>query len=160
MKISKELFKKTEWMIYNYNLFKDSIENFKLEIEELKLDTHSVRAVNYDREKVSRTYNITSSTEDEVMYKIEKIEKLEKQIAKNQINIQKVDRALKCLDEVETKIIEGKYLKGLQWWQIGESVKYSERWCREKRNRAIEKIAVRLFANELDMDLQVMKVAL
>lgn len=160
MKISKELFKKAEWIIYNYDVFKDSIENLKLEIEELKLDTNNVRSVSYDREKISRTYKITSSTEDDVIYKIEKIELLEKQIARNQINIQKVDRALKCLDEVEYKIIEGKYFKKLQWWQIGELIKYSERWCREKRNRAIEKIAVRLFANELNMDPQLIKIAL
>ncbi len=160
MKINKELSKKTEWTLYNFKRLKESIEDLQLEIEEIKIDTDGVRSIRYDREKTSPTYKITSSTEDEVIRKIERIERLEKQIAKNKIKIQKIDRALNSLDEVEREIIEGKYLEGMQWWEIAESVKYSARWCNEKRKRAIEKIAAKLFPEELENESNLMEIAL
>lgn len=159
MKIDKELYKKVEWMLYNYKALNESIGDIQLEIEELKIDTDGVRGISYDMEKTSPTYKITSITEDAAIRKIERIEKLEKQIAKNKIKIQKIDRALKSLDEVERKIVEGKYIERLQWWQIEELVKYSVRWCREKKDRAIGKIAAKLFANHLNEETNLIKLA-
>ncbi|WFD09752.1 hypothetical protein [Tepidibacter hydrothermalis] len=159
MKIDKELYKKVEWTLYNYKALNESIGDIQLEIEELKIDTDGVRGISYDTERISPTYNITSITEDAAIRKIETIEKLEKQIAKNKITIQKIDRALKSLDEVERKIVEGKYIERLQWWQIEELVKYSGRWCREKRDRSIGKISAKLFANHLNEETDLIKLA-
>ncbi|WP_099192776.1 sigma-70 RNA polymerase sigma factor region 4 domain-containing protein [Tepidibacter mesophilus] len=144
---NNDTYKKTEWMLYNYKMLKVSVENLKSEIQELKMDTVGTGAIRYDREKTSPTYNIVCTTEEEAIANIERISKLEKQIMKTQNKIDKIDRGLSALNEEERTIIESRYIKGLQWWQVAGIVKYSERWCREKRKGAIEKMAIGLFGD-------------
>lgn len=144
---NNDVYKKTEWMLYNYKMLKVSVQNLKSEIEELKSDTVGTGAIRYDKEKSSPTYNIVCTTEEEAIDNIERISKLEKQIMKTQNKIDKIDRALDALNDDERKIIKLRYIEGLQWWQVAGMAKYSERWCREKRKGAIGKLALGLFGD-------------
>lgn len=57
MKLSnKDIYIKTGLMLYNYKILKVSIENLKLEVEELKIDTVGTEAIRYDKERTSPTY--------------------------------------------------------------------------------------------------------
>ncbi|CAH2213504.1 hypothetical protein [Tepidibacter aestuarii] len=79
---NKDMYKKTEWMLYNYKMLKVSVENLKSEIQELKMDTVGTGAIRYDKEKSSPKYNIVCTTEEEAINNIERINKLEKQVMK------------------------------------------------------------------------------
>ncbi len=142
---NNDTYKKTEWMLYNYKMLKVSVENLKSEVEELKMDTVGTGCIRYDKEKTSPTYKITCTTEEEALDNIERIDRLEKQIIRTQNKIDKIDRALEALNDEERTIIQLRYMNGLQWWQVAGTVKYSERWCKEKRKGSIGKLALGIF---------------
>lgn len=146
-KTKNDIYKKTEWMLYNYKMLRVSIENLKSEAEELKLESSGTEAIRYDKEKTSPTYNITQQTEEEAINNIEKVNKLERHILKTQNKIDRIDRALDALNDDERMIMKSRYMDGLQWWQVAGIVKYSEKWCREKRKEVIGKIAIGLFGD-------------
>lgn len=64
---------------------------------------------------------------------------------RTQNKIDKIDRAMEALNEDERLIIRSRYIDWLQWWQVAGLVKYSERWCKEKRKDSIGKLASGIF---------------
>lgn len=134
-------YRATEKYLYNYRALEASIENMKREIDEIEYI--GVRATNYEQ---SDNGDPSSSTvENEVVWRENKIGALKKKIAILESKIERIDRAIDALNGIEKQIIEGKYFRGEQWWQIAHEVKYSERHCRRLKTNAVNKISVGLF---------------
>lgn len=139
-------YKATEKFLYNYNSLKASIENMKQEIEEM--DYREISAVNYENETTGETYAFHSTTEEAAVYTADKKSLLEQRIKTTEGKIERIDRAIKALNDTERQIITERYINGKQWWQVAYIVKFNERWCKEIRRRAVEKIAIGLFGEK------------
>ena len=70
-KEKSDLFRKTEYALYNYKTIDLRIKNIEIDIECLKNDI-SIKAINYE-EKVGPTNAFNSSVEDEVIRREEKV---------------------------------------------------------------------------------------
>ncbi len=137
-------YKQVEELLKNYTMMQASIENIKDEIEYLKKED-GMTGINYDGISTSPTYRFSSSVEDTALSNSEKIHYLELQIEGIQRQIDRLDRAIKGLNETERIIIRGKYIEGLQWWQVAGQVRYSERHCKRIRTEAIERLIIGMY---------------
>lgn len=138
-------YEKVEELLKNYKMMKISIENMKQEIEYIKQNEDGISGIDYDGVSTSKTYKFTSTVEDTVLSRSEKIHYLERNIAHNKRQIKKVDKAMEGLSDDERTIITGKYIEGNQWWQVAGVVGYSERHCKRIRNAAIKKLILGMF---------------
>ena len=139
-------YKATEKFLYNYNSLKASIENMKQEIEEMEY--FGITALDYKQEPVGKTYAFHSTTENEAIKITNKKEILGTRIKLLENKLERIDRAVEALNEIEQKIIKLRYYEGRQWWQIAYEMKYSEKWCKELRRRAVQKVAIGLFGED------------
>lgn len=146
IKIKDKYYKETEYLLYNYEMFKISIENLKEKIEFLKQED-GLKGIDYNKDKISPTYKFTSIVEDTVLSLSEKIHYLEHSIRRMQSKIEAIDRALEGLTKTEKDIIEKRYFEGKPWYVIAYELNYNERWCKELRRRAISKIAIGIYGD-------------
>lgn len=144
MDIKNSYYKSTESLLYNYNMLKVSIENMKLEIEETEKNDGTT-GIKYDGVQTSPTFKFSSQTEDTSIRNIETIDLLKKRIEITENKIERVDNAIEALNGAEKDVIIKRYLEGKQWYIVAYEVNYNERWCKELRKRAIEKIAIGLY---------------
>ena len=144
MDIKNSYYKSTESLLYNYNMLKVSIENMKLEIEETEKNDGAT-GIKYDGVQTSPTFKFSSQTEDTSIRNIETIDLLKKRIEITENKIKRVDNAIEALNGAEKNVIIKRYLEGKQWYIVAYEVNYNERWCKELRKRAIEKIAIGLY---------------
>ncbi len=126
-----------ERMLYNYNVKKCNAENLKVEIAKLSLP-YSLQGLKI-KEYIT-DHAVTNQPEEEYLRKEAREEKLENAIKQIENEIKQIENALSCLNPLEKTIIEEKYFKGSQWWQISGIVKYSESWCKRVRKEAIVKM--------------------
>lgn len=146
MKIKNKYYKETEYLLYNYNMFKIAIENMEKQIEYFKKEDGS-KGINYNGVSISPTFKFVSDTEDTALSNIEKIQYLEQQIDGIKSKLDRVDRALEGLTRIERQIMQEKYMEGKQWYIVAYNASYSERHCRNLRKNAIEKIAIGIFGD-------------
>lgn len=144
MDIKNSYYKSTESLLYNYNMLKVSIENMKLEIEETEKNDGAT-GIKYDGISTSPTFKFSSQTEDTSIRNIETIDLLKKRIEITENKIERADNAIEALNGAEKDVIIKRYLEGKQWYIVAYEVNYNERWCKELRKRAIEKIAIGLY---------------
>ncbi|MBZ6007549.1 hypothetical protein K1514_16785 [Paraclostridium bifermentans] len=101
----KELFKKVEGKLYNYKYLEMQINNIELDIKKEKMKYRGCGAISYD-ERVGVTYNISRTVENEVIAKEKRISKLMQNKLEKEIEKQKIENALSCLDANETNFFE------------------------------------------------------
>lgn len=137
-------YKKTERLLENYRALKGYVEMKGKELEEIEYQGISAMELG---EKTSKTYKINDPVFEEVASMDQCKEKIKQEIEKKDRVVRKIDFALSKLDDTQRKIIELKYIKGKQWWEIGAEVCYSERWCKHLRTKAINKMAIIIYGN-------------
>lgn len=137
-------YKQVEELLKNYTMMQASIENMQDEIEYIKKEDGTT-GINYDGVTTSPTHRFSSIVEDTVLSKSEKMHYLKHQIEGAKGLLERVDRAMEGLNEIEKAVIIGKYIEGLQWWQISGRVRYSERHCRRVRTEAIDKLVIGIY---------------
>lgn len=136
---------RVEKLLHNYNMLKVNIANIRREIDFIK-NSYGIKGVNYD--KVGGSSNETSNpTQDAALRKIEEIKKLESDIRKNEVKLDKINKTLEVLTDIEREVLVGKYIESKQWWEVAASVRYSERHCRNIRRRAVLKMAAGIFGD-------------
>ncbi|HHV37868.1 MAG TPA: hypothetical protein GXX70_00035 [Tepidimicrobium sp.] len=147
MQIKEKYYKKVEYLLYNYNMFKIAIDNIESQIDflEKSKDIRDISAIKYDEPAISKTYKFSSIVEDKALGIGEKIHYLERSIGNMQSRVNSIDNAMGGLTEIERTVITEKYIKGKQWWQVSGVVRYSERHCRNIRTDAIKKLAIGIF---------------
>lgn len=137
-------YERTVEYLENYKPLQASIENMEKEIEEL--DYFAAKGICL--EYTGRNGYKTSLTEDAAINIMERKEQLRRAIRRTKHNLDKIDRGLETLNEVEKYIIVARYFEGQQWWTIAYRLKYSERWCKELRRRAVKRISISLFGEK------------
>lgn len=135
----------TEKYLYNYTALNINIENMRDEIKEI--DYNSVGAANF--EYIGDAGYKGSNVENTVIKLEKKRSRLKRKILELENKLKRIDRSLEALDEVERKIIEQRYFDGKQWWIVAQDLRYSERWVKELRKRAIIKIAIGLWGENI-----------
>lgn len=136
-------YSKVEGILYKYIELKAQCKNIDIEIEEFK-SVGNLQSIDYSKDVLSPTNNISSSIENELI-NIEqnipdKISELENKKKSKERIINKIDNALNILTEKERHIIEYRYFKKLEWNKISELIDLSDVRCRQIRKEAIHNI--------------------
>lgn len=138
-------YKETEYLLYNYKMFQINIENMESEIEYLRKEGDGMIGIIYEGINTSPTYKTNSMTEDVALSNSEKIHFLEHNIERNRRQLEKIDRVMNGLSEVERLILQERYIEGKQWWQVAHKVGYSESHSKGIRKKAIDKLIVGIY---------------
>ncbi|WP_195337053.1 hypothetical protein [Paraclostridium bifermentans] len=101
----KELFKKVEGKLHNYKYLEMQINNIELDIKKEKMEYRGCGAISYD-ERTGVNYNISRTVENEVIAKEKRISELMQNKLEKEIEKQKIENALSCLDANETNFFE------------------------------------------------------
>lgn len=126
---NKELFKKTESILYNYSMLKAEINNLELELEELENEYEGIGAMVYE-ERSGATNKISDSVANEIIFKEKEVYKLNKMKRSKEILLSKINNALEVLDDNERKVIHYRYLNGKRtWMQVGEILAIDSNYC-------------------------------
>ncbi|KPU45808.1 hypothetical protein OXPF_05970 [Oxobacter pfennigii] len=133
--------KETEKWLYNYKTMMAGIENLYRLYEEKEKEAQEGHPIRYDRDKLSPTYVFSSETENIALDLVI----IKSRIEKMKVKVKNIETALETLNDAERMIIEMKYFEGCRWQQISYKAQYNERWCKEIRKRAIEKMAIGMF---------------
>lgn len=144
MKYNDPLYKKTEAILYNYNVTKAEIKNINLEIEYMKNNYGELNSISYE-ERIKPTNKFSSIVENEFINKDYEIKKLENKKRLKELEIEKVNIALSVLDERERIIVEMRYFEKYNNKQVAAKVYLSDEYTSKVNNRAINKIAKLLF---------------
>lgn len=147
--MDKELFRKTEKILYNYNDLSNKIELLKAEIKEMEEEYQGCSAVQYE-ENTGGTNKFNSSVENEVISREKKLIYYYKDLNDKQTLKRRLDVAIESLKEEEKQLVELRYTnkRTLSWNQAAFVLKYSVDYCRKDlRSRIIKKIADTIFYN-------------
>lgn len=124
-------FKKTEGILYNYNILEAEINILKLEIEAEQNEYEEYKSMVYG-EKTGATNKINNVVENEVIHK-EKIIRELTNLRNNKIKLKnKIDIALKTLTDTERELIELRYLNKntMYWSQVADRLGVTEAYCK------------------------------
>ena len=141
-------YEKVEELLKNYKMMKISIENMEQEIEYIKQSEDGITGIDYNGINTSKTHKFSSMVEDAVLSRSEKIHYLERNIEYNKRQIEKMDKAMEGLSEIEAMIITERYMEGKQWWKVAYQAGYSERHCKRIRTNAIKKLIVGVYGSK------------
>ena len=146
--MSKELFKKTERILYNYSMLKAEINNLGLEIEELENEYEGIGAISYE-ERSGNTNKISDSVANEIIFREKEVYRLNKMKRSKEILLSKINNALEVLDENERKVVHYRYLNGKRtWMQVGEILSMDSNYCcNTLRVNIINKLSKMIFPN-------------
>lgn len=147
-KKNDKFFRITEAKLYNYNQLKSDIRKLELDNEILEIEASerfdTVKGINYSREKVFSSCDISSEVEtlviDHEAIK-NKMIKNKKQIEIKLRKIKIIDAALDSLDVIEKKIVELRYFNKETWHGVSKGTGYSISACQKRRVVIIEKLS-------------------
>lgn len=147
--MDKELFRKTEGMLYDYNNIVTQIELLKLDIIDIEEEYKGCGSIEY-KELTGATNKFNSSVENEVINREKELMVYYKELNKKVSLKRKLDAAIENLKDEEKKLVELRYInkRTLSWNQIAYVLKYSQEYCRKDlREKAIKKISDTIFYN-------------
>lgn len=147
--MDKELFRKTEAILYDYNDLTNKIELLKAEIKEMEEEYEGCSAIQYE-EKTGSTNKFNSTVENEVMSREQKLIYYYKDLNRKQTLKRRLDVAIESLKEEEKQLVELRYTnkRTLSWNQTAMVLKYSVDYCRKDlRSRIIKRVADTIFYN-------------
>lgn len=132
--------RRIEAMLYNYNKTKIDIKNMKLDLEVLENDYRGIGSMTYE-ERTQPTNAFSSSVENEIVKRDEKIIRLRNKIRLKEIEIQKIDNMLEFLKEKERAFVRLKYFEKNTHNEISEKIDISFDYINEYRLKTINKIS-------------------
>lgn len=147
--MDKELFRKTEAILYDYNDLTNKIALLKAEIKEMEEEYKGCSAIQYE-EKTGSNNRFNSTVENEVMSREQKLIYYYKDLNRKQTLKRRLDVAIESLKEEEKQLVELRYTnkRTLSWNQTAMVLKYSVDYCRKDlRSRIIKRVADTIFYN-------------
>lgn len=143
--MEKELFRKTEELLFRYRTLVSEVDNLKISIETIKEEYQGCSAISYE-EKSGSTNKFSSCVENELIAREKEIEKLSKELKKKERLVQKIDNAIKPLPEREREIVQQKYFEKIKSWnRIGEILDLNGEYCRALNQLIVNKVSKVLF---------------
>lgn len=137
--------KEIEKWLTHYKVIKAGIENLK---EEYKLVEDCGRGIDTSQESTSKTYKFNSEVENTAI----KLCLMKKRIKHMENKINKIDKALEALSELEREIIKERYIENKYYYQFTYKLYKSERQCKRIRKKALEKMCIAIWG-ELDVTI-------
>lgn len=147
--IDKNIFRKTEAILYDYNKLSLRIELLKAEIKDIEETYQGCGSISYD-ERTQATNKFNSSVENEIMQKEKMLKTIKIDLSNKTKLKRRIDSAVQGLKDEERKLVELRYInkRQLSWNQIAFVLKYSQEYCRKDlRRKAINKIGDTIFYN-------------
>lgn len=148
--IDKNLFRKTEAILYDYNNLALRIDLLKAEIKDIEETYQGCGSISYE-ERTQATNKFNSSVENEIIQREKELRALKLDL-NNKIKLKRrIDAAIQGLKkDEERKLVELRYInkRPLSWNHIAYVLKYSQEYCRKDlRENAIKKISDTIFYN-------------
>ena len=148
--MNKELFRKTENLLKNYNRLETEIKLIKAEIEDIKESYTGCVAIGYS-EKSGSTNKFSSMVEDEIIRKEKDLFYLKRDLEYKVKLKRRIDLAIQTLRTKEEKdLVKLKYINqpNVSWGNVAYILRYNKDYCRkELRNKIIRQIADFIFYN-------------
>ena len=148
--MNKELFRKTENLLKNYNRLETEIKLIKAEIEDIKESYTGCVAIGYS-EKSGSTNKFSSMVEDEIIRKEKDLFYLKRDWEYKVKLKRRIDLAIQTLRTKEEKdLVKLKYINqpNVSWGNVAYILRYNKDYCRkELRNKIIRQIADFIFYN-------------
>lgn len=139
----------TRRYLKNYNKLKITILNLteELNAQNELLQDESIAISHYGCELGggSSELSATEAAAERRSKTKRKIIELENNIAEIQRIINKIDRALEGLKESDSELVKGYYIDGYSWSQLGVKNYCTEKWARDKGNKAMKEVAFMVF---------------
>jgi RinA family phage transcriptional activator len=145
MVMTNDKFKVVEAMLYNYYKNKAEVKNMKLDLEVLENDYRGVGSITYE-ERTQATNAFSSSVENEVLKRDEKIILLRRKIRLKEIEIEKVDNIFNSLTKDETFIIQERYFNHNTNKYIAATLNVTEQTACSYKEKLINKITPLMFS--------------
>ncbi|AGF56447.1 vacuolar-type H+-ATPase subunit I/STV1 [Clostridium saccharoperbutylacetonicum] len=136
----KDLYKKTDGVLFNYKTIKAEIFNLDLEIEELKEEYAGVSGISYE-ERTGKTNAFSSAVENEVMKKEKEINRLLREKKSKERLLSKIDNALECLEDEEKEIIKLRCFERKSWNRVGMITHRDGDYCGKIKRAAVNKLS-------------------
>lgn len=122
--------KAIERILFSYKEIPLKIRKLELEIRMIESTYDSINGKsNNEIMPGSRTNQVSSSVENALISKENKIEKLKNEIKKLEFTREMIDICLESLTEIERKIIEDKYFNKLSYYKLSEKYYFSKEWA-------------------------------
>ncbi|SEN92138.1 DUF1492 domain-containing protein [Peptostreptococcus russellii] len=116
--ISNEEKRNTEEILHSYKKIPSQIKQFDIDIESVKLDCISYNGIDYSKEKLSKTYSVSSEVEDFIVEKEKQIEFLENN-KKKLINLnKKIEIAINNFTSEQKVLFKLRYIENANWLRI------------------------------------------
>ena len=149
--MNKELFRKTENYLENYNRLETEIKLIKAEIEDIKEYYTGCVVIGYN-EKSGPTNKFSSMVEDEVIRKEKDLFYLKRDLDYKVRRLKRrIDLAIQTLRTKEEKdLVKLKYINqsNVSWGNVAYILRYNKDYCRkELRNKIIRQITNFIFYN-------------
>ncbi|EOT2958788.1 DUF722 domain-containing protein [Clostridium perfringens] len=148
--MNKELFRKTENLLRNYNRLETEIKLIEVEIEDIKESYTGCVAIVYS-EKSGPTNKFSSMVEDEVIRKEKELYNLNKGLDYKIRLKRRIDLAIQTLKTKEERdLVKLKYINqpNVSWGSVAYILRYNKDYCRkESRPKIIRHIANFMFYN-------------
>ncbi|WP_317411745.1 DUF722 domain-containing protein [Clostridium baratii] len=148
--IDKNLFRKTEAILYDYNNLALKIDLLKAEIKDMEETYQGCGSIAYE-ERTQATNKFNSSVENEIIQREKELRALKLDLNGKIKLKRRIDAAIQGLKkDEERKLVELRYInkRPLSWNQIAYVLKYSQEYCRKDlRKKAINKIGDTIFYN-------------
>jgi hypothetical protein len=116
-------------------------------LTDLYNDKSSLGAIDYDKPSISPTFAFNSMTENECIDIIETREELEEKIRYNKSIVERLERALGCLNETELTIIQSKYISCMPYYSFIYKIYISERTAKYISRDALNKLVIAYFGD-------------
>lgn len=150
----KNLFRKTEAILYDYNNLALKIELLKAEIKDIEETYQGCGSISYE-ERTQATNKFNSSVENEVVQREKELRALKLDLKNKTTLKRRIYISVQGLNDEERKLVELRYInkRRLSWNQIAYVLKYSQEYCRKDlRWKAINKIGDTIFYNPYNQE--------
>ena len=141
----QDMYSYVEGKLYNFKSMKVELNSYKIDLEYLNKDYEGCRGQSYSGITSSKTNNLYSSVENELIRKEKRKERLQSKITEKERQIRKIENALALLDDEELQLVELRYfsdrIKPLSWLAIGKEMLTSGKRCRYLRDRVLFKLS-------------------
>lgn len=129
-------YKKVESMLYNYKNTKAEINILKRDLEILENDYKGTSAISYD-EKTQSTNSFSSTVENEVIKRAERIQKLRNKIRLKEIEIENIDDALETLNPDDKLFVVERYFNKRSNKYVASLLNIAEQTACTYKNRIV-----------------------
>lgn len=145
--IDKNIFRKTEAILYSYPQLEAEIRCLELEINNIKNNYEGCGAIGYE-ERTQATNKFNSAVENEVINKEKEIRRLSIELNNKKTLKDQIDSTVERMNDSERKLIEFKYTNRntLSWNQVASILGFNVDYVRKEiRQDAITKLGKTIF---------------